>query len=80
MFVATNQPNRGVCRCHLKATNDLVRDMVMGQLVERSLLTPEIRCLNPDFGKKIIAQFYNRKDENKEKESGNGPSFLKTMA
>ena len=80
MFVATNQPNRGICQCHLKANYGLVRAVVMAQLVERSLLTPEIRCLNPDIGEIYIYQLYNRNDENKEKESGNGPSFLKTMA
>ena len=53
MYVATNQPNRGICQCHLKANYGLVRAVVMAQLVERSLLTPEICGLNPDFGKKI---------------------------
>ena len=41
---------------------------------EQSLPTPEIRGSNPDIGKKCFYQSYNRKDENKEKETGNGPS------
>ena len=53
--------------------------MVVEQLAERSLMTPEIRGLNPDIAKKslsvIICQLQSRKDENKEKEAGNGPFF-----
>ena len=49
----------------------------MAQVVERSLLTSEIRSSNPDIGENFIYQWYNRKDENKEKEAQNDPS-LKT--
>ena len=52
--------------------------MVAAQLVEWSLPTPEIRGSNPDISKIFIYQLYNGKDENKEKEAGNVPSFLKT--
>ena len=45
--------------------------VVVAQLAERSLLTPEIRDLNPDIGNKIfqmyICQLLFRKDKNKEK-------------
>ena len=46
------------------------------QLVERSLQTSEIRGLNPVIGKILSNNFtiQNRIDENKEKESGKGPS------
>ena len=55
--------------------------VVVTQLVERLLLTSEIRGSNPSIG-----TFYlptgNRKDKNKEKEkekeAGNGPSLKKT--
>ena len=51
--------------------------MVVAQLAERSLLTPEIRGLNPDIGNEnfqmYICQLLFRKDKNKEKEVGNGP-------
>ena len=46
--------------------------MVVAQLVEQSLPTPENRSLNPNIGKIL-----SRKDENKEREAGNGPSSLK---
>ena len=49
----------------------------MAQLVERSLPKPEIPSSNPNIGKYFIYQLYNRKDENKEKESGNCPSLEK---
>ena len=52
--------------------------MVVGQLAERSLPTPEIRGLNPDIGNIstiFICQLLSRKDENKVKEAGNGPFF-----
>ena len=49
--------------------------VVLSQLVEQTLPTPEISSSNPDIEiKKFIYQLYNRKDENKEKEAGNGPS------
>ena len=52
--------------------------MVVGQLADRSLPTPEIRSLNPDIGNEdisnvIICQLQYRKDKNKEKMAGNGP-------
>ena len=49
----------------------------MAQLVERLIPTPEARGSNPVIGKKIFniyCQLYS-KDENKEKETGNGPFF-----
>ena len=53
--------------------------MVVAQLLERSLPIPEVRILNPAIGKKYIEHFTVNcieKDENKEKEAGNG-SFKK---
>ena len=50
--------------------------MVVAQLAERSLPTPEIRSLNPNIGNILIVffcQLLSRKDQNKEKEAGNGP-------
>ena len=50
--------------------------MVVAELAERSLPTPEILGLNPDIGNILnvfICQLLSRKDENKEKEAGNGP-------
>ena len=51
----------------------------MAQLVERLLSTPEIRGYNPVTGKSLSTNCTNknRKDENKETEAGNGPSFQK---
>ena len=47
----------------------------MAQLVERSLLTPEIRSSNPKIGKVLSTTTkLNRKDENK-KEASNSPSL-----
>ena len=48
---------------------------MVAQLVERSLLTPEIGSSNPNIVKNFIYQLYieMEKDENKEKEAGNGP-------
>ena len=57
----------------------------MAQLVERSLLIPEVCSLNPVIGKNLyilnicILSTVYCKDENKEKEAGNGP-FKKTTA
>ena len=48
------------------------RHVVVAQLVERSLPIPEIRCLNPVITINSIKN-WNWKDENKEKEGGNGP-------
>ena len=51
------------------------RNRIVAQLVERSLLTPEIRGSNPDIGNiRSTNSTINRKDGNKEKEAGNGPS------
>ena len=51
--------------------------MVVAQLAEQSLPTPDIRGSNPDIGKKslsiITCQLQSRKDENKENEALNGP-------
>ena len=54
--------------------------MVVAQLEERSLLTPEVRGLNPDISKILSTNctIKNRKDENKEK-TGNGPSLKKCL-
>ena len=55
--------------------------VVVAQLAERSLPTPEIRGSNPDIGNIsniFICQLLSRKDENKEKEAGNGPFKKKT--
>ena len=40
-----------------------LRAVVVAQLVERSLLTPEVRSLNLDFGKKFINPLHNRKEK-----------------
>ena len=50
--------------------------MVVAQLVEGLLPTPEIRGLD-HHRQKCIYQFYNRKDENKAKEAWIGPSLKK---
>ena len=54
--------------------------VVVAQLVEQSLLTPKIRGLNPSIGKILSTNcmIKNSKDENKEKEAGNGQSLKKT--
>ena len=53
--------------------------VVVAQLVEHSLPTPEIRGLNPVIGKRFINQIihevYHRKDEKQEKEAENGHSL-----
>ena len=57
------------------------RAVVVAQLAERSLSTPEIRSSNPDIGNIsniFICQLLFRKDENKEKEAGNGPLKKRT--
>ena len=57
--------------------------MVVAQLVEWSLPIPEIRGLNPVIGKNLfisnicLPSTVYWKDENKEKETGNGPFFKK---
>ena len=49
--------------------------MVVAQLVEGSLLTPEIRSLYPNIGKITNCSIKNRKERNKETEAVNGQSF-----
>ena len=52
--------------------------VVVAQLVEWLLPTPEIRGSNPDICKILSTKHkYNGKDESKEKEAGNGPSLKK---
>ena len=54
--------------------------MVVAQLVERSVLTPEVRNSNPSIGQIYVNFSYfqlNWKGENKEKEAGNGRPILK---
>ena len=47
--------------------------MVVAQLVVRLLPIPENRGSNPVIGKILSANCIIKKDENKEKEAGNGP-------
>ena len=53
--------------------------VVVAQLVEWLLPTPEICSFEPCHWQKFLYQFiyqlYNRKDENKEKDAKNGPPF-----
>ena len=55
--------------------------MVVAQLVERSLWKPEVRGLNPVIGKNLfkfnifLLSTVYWKDENKEKEAGDGVFF-----
>ena len=63
-----------------KCNKIIIRAVVVAQLVEWSLPIPEVRGLNPVIGKKIIyilniclLSTVYWKDENKEKEAGNGP-------
>ena len=49
--------------------------MVVAQLVEWSLPTPVIGGSNPDVGDILSTNCTIEKDENKEKEAGNGPSL-----
>ena len=54
-------------------------EVVLAQLVERSIPTPEVRGLNPVIGKICVYYQLYWKDENKEKEAWNGPFFLKKI-
>ena len=55
--------------------------VAVAKLVERLLPTQEILGSNPNIHKVISTNCkFNRKDENKEKEAGNGPSFKKPLA
>ena len=59
---------------------NMTSGVVVAQLVERSLPTPEVRSSNPVISKMYMEQCYCQlywKDENKEKESGNGPFLTK---
>ena len=57
--------------------------MVVAQKVDRLLLIPEVRGLNPVIGKYLLIlnicllSTVYWKDENKEKEAGNGPFYRK---
>ena len=52
--------------------------VVVAQLVERLLPTPEIPISNLNIGKLFLPIVHlNRKDKNKEKEAGNDPSLKK---
>ena len=55
---------------------DYRRVVVVAQLAKRSLPTPEVHGSNPVIGEVLLSivngQLYG-KDENKEKEAGNGP-------
>ena len=54
---------------------DRIRAVVVAQLVEQSLPSP-VCGSNPNIGKVLSTNCeLNRKDENNEKEAGNGPSF-----
>ena len=54
----------------------ICRAVVVAQLVERSLLTPEVRGLNPNIGKFYLPIVHlNRKDKNKEKRGQEWPSL-----
>ena len=60
-------------------------EVVVAQLVERSLPIPEVRGSNPVIGKKLLTiivycQLCIEKTKNKEKEAGNGPFFLKKIS
>ena len=62
--------------------NNLLRKkaVVVAQLVKRLLPTPEIRGSNPNIGKFYLPIVnLNRKDENKEKVAGNGPSLKNSL-
>ena len=56
------------------------RAEVVAQLVEWLLPTPEIHGSNPNIDKVLSTNCnLNRKDENKEKEAGNGPTFIQSI-
>ena len=61
-----------LCTNCLRPTVLPSRTVVVAQLVERSLPTPEIHSSNPNIGKLYLSMVH-WKDENKEKEAGNGP-------
>ena len=52
---------------------------MVAQLVDWSLMAPEIHSLNPNGALEnfqLLFVHLNRKDENKEKQAENGPSFF----
>ena len=51
------------------------REVVVAQLVERSLPTPEVRGSNPVIGKIYMYNQLYGKDENKEKRGRERPNF-----
>ena len=51
--------------------------MIVAQLVELSLLTPEIRGSNPDISEILSTNCTKENTSNIEKEAENGPSFKK---
>ena len=56
----------------------IIGTVVVAQLVERLLLTPEVRGSNPVIGKLFYRRLFvycqlNRKDEDKEKKAGEWP-------
>ena len=59
--------------------------MAVAQFVERSLTIPEVCGLNPVIGKTLFTMniclllTVYLKNENKEKEAGNGPFFCKNL-
>ena len=62
--------------CLMQISPKTLRAVVVAQLADRWLPTPEIRGSNPDISNIsniFICQLLSRKDENKEKEAGNGP-------
>ena len=54
--------------------------MVVAQLVERSLPTPEIRGLNPDIGKVLSTNCTLEKMKIKKKMPGTGDLFKKRVS
>ena len=62
----------------VNANTASVRAVVVAQLAERLLLTSEIRGTNPNinevFLNAYICHLQFKRDENKEKEAGNGPA------
>ena len=54
-------------------------EVVVAQLVERSLPTPEVRGSNPVISKIYMYHQLYWKDENKEKKAGKCPIFKKTV-
>ena len=63
---------------HWEPTEIMFEAVVVAQLLERLLPTPEIRISNPNISKVLSTNWIlNRKDKNKGKEAGNGASLKK---